>query len=56
VFKTQEPLVWDQEAINRLKSLENKWTRAIDLWFKQVKQGYIVEFVVEYNEYFSSAY
>jgi hypothetical protein len=34
--------------------LDNKWTKAIDFWFKQVKEGYIVEFVVECNESFNS--
>jgi hypothetical protein len=34
--------------------LENKWARAIDLWFENFKEGYIVEFLVECNEYISS--
>jgi hypothetical protein len=43
-----ELVVWDQATLDRLKELANKWTRAIDLRFSQVKEGYVIEFVVEY--------
>jgi hypothetical protein len=39
-------IVWDQAKIDSLKALDNKWTRAIDFWFAQVKEGYIVEFSI----------
>jgi hypothetical protein len=54
-LRSQEPLVWDQVTIDRLKALDNKWTRAIDFLFSQVKEGYIIEFVVEYTDSFSEA-
>jgi hypothetical protein len=38
-----------------LKELDNKWKRAIELWFSQVKDGYIIEFVIEYIDYFNEA-
>jgi len=41
--------------LDRLRVLENKWTRDIDFWFSQVKEGYIIEFVVEYTNSFSEA-
>jgi hypothetical protein len=41
--------------IDRMKALDNKWTRAIDFWFSRVKEGYIIEFVVEYTDSFSEA-
>jgi hypothetical protein len=50
-----EPMVWDQAMLDRLKVLDNKWTRDIDFWFSQVKEGYIIEFVVEYIDSFSEA-
>jgi hypothetical protein len=50
-----EPVVWDQAMLDRLKVLENKWTRAIEFWFSRVKEGYIIEFVVEYTDSFSEA-
>jgi hypothetical protein len=30
-----------------MKRLDNKWTREINFWLAQVKEGYIIEFVVE---------
>jgi hypothetical protein len=44
-----ELVVWDQAKLERLKVLDNKWTWAIEFWFSRVKEGYIVEFVVEYT-------
>jgi hypothetical protein len=52
-LRTQEPLVWDQITLDRMKALDNKWTRAIDFWFSWVKEDYIIEFVVEYIDSFS---
>jgi len=48
-----ESIVWDQAMVDRLKELDKKWTRAIDFWFSRVKEGYIIEFVVECTNYFS---
>jgi hypothetical protein len=31
-------IVWDQDMLDRLKELDNKWTRAIDFWFTRVKE------------------
>jgi hypothetical protein len=50
-----QPIVWDQATLDSLKVLNNKWTRAIDFWFARVREGYIIEFVVEYNDSFSEA-
>ena len=47
-----ESIVWVQAMVDRLKELDKKWTRAIDFWFSRVKEGYIIEFVVEYTNYF----
>jgi hypothetical protein len=35
--------------------VDNKWDRALELWFYCVKEGYIIDFVFECNESFSSA-
>jgi hypothetical protein len=51
--RPQEPLVWDQITLNKLKALDNRWTRGIELWFARVKEEYIIEFVVEYIDSFS---
>jgi hypothetical protein len=45
-------MIWDQGKIEILKVLDNKWTRAIDFGFR-VKEGYIIEFFVDYNNSFS---
>jgi hypothetical protein len=50
-----EPIVWDQAKLDSLKVLDNKWTRAIDFWFTRVKEGYIIEFSIEYSDSFSEA-
>jgi hypothetical protein len=49
------PLVWDHIILDKLKELDNKWAQAIDFWFSLVKEGYIIDFVVEYNDSFSVA-
>jgi len=33
-----------------MKELDNKWDRAIDFWFSQVKDDYIIMFILEYND------
>jgi hypothetical protein len=50
-----EPVVWDQAKLEELKVLDNKWTQAIDFWFSRVKEGYIIEFIMEYTDSFSEA-
>jgi hypothetical protein len=50
----QEPLVWDQNTINKLKYVDNEWDRVVKLWFDRVKEGYIVEFVIECSESFNN--
>jgi hypothetical protein len=50
-----EPVVWDQAKLEELKVLDNKWTWAIEFWFARVKEGYIVEFTMEYTDSFSEA-
>jgi len=52
-LRDQEPSFWDWIMIGRLKTLNNKWTRAIDFWFSWVKEGYIIEIVVKYIDSFS---
>ena len=42
-------------ALNKLRSVDNRWSRAVDFWFKSIKEGYIVEFTIEYNNSFSVA-
>jgi hypothetical protein len=49
----QEPLVWNQNTLNRLKSMNSKWAKSAEFWFDRVKEGYIIEFVIEYNESFN---
>jgi hypothetical protein len=34
--------------------MDNKWTQAIEFWFSRVKENYIVEFAIEYSDYFSA--
>ena len=54
-------VAWGEEKIvvttklDSLMELDNKWTWAIDFWFSRVKEGYIVEFVIEYSDSFSKA-
>jgi hypothetical protein len=48
-----EPIFWDQAKLEELKVLDNKWTWTIDFWFSWVKEGYIIEFLVEYIDSFS---
>jgi hypothetical protein len=45
-----DPIVWNQATLDNLKVLDNKWIWAIDFWFTQVKEGYIIDFFVEYNK------
>jgi hypothetical protein len=48
-----EPVVWEQATLKRLEALDNKWTQAIDFLFYQVKEGYIIEFTIDYIDSFS---
>jgi len=48
-----ELVVSDQAIVYRLKSLDKKWNQSIELWFSWLKEGYIIEFVVEYIDPFS---
>jgi len=48
-----EPVVCDQATLDRVKTLENKWTQAIDLWLARVNEGYIIGLVVEYTDSFN---
>jgi hypothetical protein len=48
-----EPIIWDQAKLDSLTSLYKKWIWAIDFYFSQVKEGYIVEFDIEYSDSFS---
>jgi hypothetical protein len=52
-LRLQESLVWDKFTNDRLKALDKKWTRAIYFRFTRVKEGYIIEFVVEFTDSFS---
>jgi len=48
-----ELTVWDQATIDRLKELDNKWSRSIHLWFAWVKEGDIIDFFVDYIDSFN---
>jgi hypothetical protein len=50
-----ESIVWDQSNIDILKEMDYKWMRDIDFWFSRVKEGYIIEFSIEYSDYFREA-
>jgi hypothetical protein len=50
-----DPIVSDQTTLDSLKALYNKWTWAIDFCFAQVKEGYIIEFSIEYSDSLSEA-
>jgi hypothetical protein len=54
-LRPHKPLFWNQTTIDRLNELDNKCTLEINFWFSQVKEGYIYEFFVEYNDYFNEA-
>jgi hypothetical protein len=41
--------------VNRMRYMDNKWARDIELWFEHVKEGYIVEFSMECGESFNNA-
>lgn len=43
VWKGQESLVCDQDAINRLQYVDNNWAKSINFGFDHVKEGFIVE-------------
>jgi hypothetical protein len=38
VWRAQEPLVWDQEVVTRLKYLDNKWAKVIDFSSNELKK------------------
>jgi hypothetical protein len=46
--------VWDQNTVNRLKYVDNKWANEVEFWFDRVKEGYIVEFYIECSESFNT--
>jgi hypothetical protein len=48
-------MVWDQAMVDRMNGLDKKWDRAIDFWFSRVKEGYIIEFSMEYIDSFNEA-
>ena len=50
VWRGQESLVCDQDAINRLQYVDNNWAKSINFGFDHVKEGFIVELVVECND------
>nr|QHR91537.1 hypothetical protein Q903MT_gene5572 [Picea sitchensis] len=33
--------------------MDNKWSTAVDFWFARLKEGYIVEFAIDYSNSFS---
>jgi hypothetical protein len=35
--------------------LDNKWAQEINFWFSSIKEGYVIEFVVEYSDSFKEA-
>ena len=50
--KAKKLLCGTKKLKDSLKNIENKWIRGIDFWFERVKEGYIIQFDVEYNESF----
>jgi hypothetical protein len=50
---SQNPLVWEYNMINRLKSMDNKWARVVEFLFDRVKEGYIIDFSIECIDSFS---
>jgi hypothetical protein len=47
-------IVWDQANIDILKELDKKWSQAIEFFFSQVNEGYIIEFSIKYSDYFNA--
>ena len=46
-FQEKEPKEWNPQLIQRLKSVSNPVSRAVDFWVGSILQGYITEFVVD---------
>ena len=46
-------VVWTKENNEELQNLDNSWYRDVDLWFLQVKYGYIIEFSIGSIESYS---
>jgi len=38
-----------------MKTLDNKWDWLTSLWFPRVKEHYIIDFSIEYNDSFNEA-
>ena len=45
---------WNEEAIIRVKILDNKCTRVTKFWVERIKEGYLVEVTIECNKFFCS--
>lgn len=46
-FKGEEPMVWTLELIQRLKSIDNRISRVVDLWIDNILRGFITNFSVD---------
>ena len=46
---------WTPELIQALKETNNKASRAVEIWWDSILEGYITEFVVDTNKSFSEA-
>ena len=51
----QERIKWDKSVLERLATVNNCWSRVVDFWFRSIKEGYIVEFSIDFNNSFSIA-
>ena len=49
------PTIWNVVSINRLKSVSNSISSAIDFWFDSIIGGYITEFAIDTVKPYSAA-
>ena len=54
-FQGGEPTSWTPELIQALQETSNKALRAVEVWLDSILEGYITEFAVDTNKYFSEA-
>ena len=52
-FEGREPTSWTPELIQELHETSNKASREVEVWLDSILEGYIIEFAVDTNKYFS---
>ena len=48
-IQRREVVEWNDQLVREITSVSNSISRAVDFWVDNILQGYITEFVVDYN-------